>query len=332
MLQKYFNNEGSYSITTVGSQNLVTTATLASSAVSATLTVAWAYHTTTANVTFSNGDYRQVNFTRNSTAITWTGGLSATATTALAVGGLQFYPAPPNYSKIKTLTITIGNLKWTPKEVLTRAEWDMLNVFPYYADIPNNFFIYPGGDRGAQVGIWPIPSTTGNLITYNYKYRISDLSIADLTAQTVAVSNGGFTVTGSATSWTPTTNVTLESRWIQIAQPKGDNLWYQIASVDSTTSLTLYQPYQGITVSGGTAVIGQMPLIMEDFQDMLIWKSLMFYWSTIKKDEENYANFKGLYDEKLAQLKEYSGTSTINVNLGRPTMNRNPNLFPQTLS
>lgn len=343
LLQKYFNNEGSFQITTVGSQSLTTTGALSANAVSATLTVPWAYHTTTANVTFSNGDYRQVNFIRNSTSITWTAGLSATATTALTVGGLQFYPAPPNYSKLKTVTITIGNLKWTPKEIFNRQEWDSLNVFPYYADIPNNFFVYPGGDKGGQVGIYPIPSTTGNVITYNYKFRIPDLSMADYNtdttngnaitgAGTITATNGSMTITGSSTVFVVTNNAQLESRWIRIPQPSGDNLWYQIASVDSTTSITLYQPYQGITVEGATYTIGQMPLLMEDFQDMLVWKPLIFYYSTIVSKPEKVKEYEELYAEKKKQLDEYAGSKTINVNLSRTAVGRNPNLYPQSLS
>lgn len=331
LLQKYFNNEGSFSITTVGSQSLTSTAVLALGDISATLTSAWAYHTTTVSVTFSNGDIRNVNVTAGSTAITWTGGLSSSATTALAFGGVQFYPAPPNYSKLKSMTIQIGALKWTPTEILSRIEWDKLNVFPYYADIPNNFFIYPGGDKGVQIGIWPIPATTGNLITYNYKFRVPDLSLADDTTGTVSVTKGSTSITGSGTSFIPTTNAALESRWIKIAQNKGDNLWYQIASVDSTTGITLYQPYQGIDVSGGSFTIGQMPLLPEDFQDMLIWKPLMMYWSTIVEKPDKFKEFAGLYEQKLAQLNAYSSSNTVNVNLRRHDMKRNPNAYPQSI-
>lgn len=331
LLQKYFNNEGSFSITTVGSQTLATTVALAAGATSATLSSAWTYHTTTTAVTFSNGDMRQVNFIAGSTAMTWVGGLSDAATTALAVGALQFYPLPPNYSKLKTITITVGTLKWTPTEILTREEWDKLNVFPYYSDIPNNFFIYPGGDKGGQIGIWPIPSTTGNVITYNYKFRIPDLSIADVTdAAGTAVTTKTSAVTSSATPWAVTTNSQFENRWIKIVEPKGDNLWYQIASVNSTASITLYQPYQGITVVAGTSVVGQMPLLMEDFQDMLVWKPVIFYFSSIVPDPAKAAEFKELYDQKLKQLDEYAGSKTINVNLGRRPMSRNPNLYGQS--
>ena len=64
------------------------------------------------------------------------------STTIVTVSQQQFYDLPFDFSKNKTDTITTGNLKWTPTEVLTRADWDRLNVFPYYADFPSNYFIW----------------------------------------------------------------------------------------------------------------------------------------------------------------------------------------------
>ncbi len=334
LLQKYFSNETTYSITTVGTQGLTTTATLSIGATSATLSVAWAFQTTIVQVEFSSGEFRKARVIGGSTSLTWDAPLIETATTAITVG-VQFYPLPPNYSKLKSLTITIGNLQWTPKEVFTTEEWNQLNVFPYYADIPNNFFIYPGGDHGAQVGIWPIPSTTGNVITFSYKFRVPDLSIADYTTPgTVSVTTKTTAVTGSGTSFVPTTNISNESRWIQFAQPNGDNLWYQITSVNSTTGLTLYQPYQGVTVAGtvaGTYTIGQMPILMEDFHDMLIWKALTYYFSSIVDNPKKYEEFKDAYDTKLALLAEYSGSNTIQVNLRGKINTINPNAYPQNI-
>ncbi len=102
-------------------------------------------------------------------------------------------------------------------------------------------------------------------------------------------------------------------------------------SVDSTTGITLYQPYQGIDVSGGSFTIGQMPLLPEDFQDMLIWKPLMMYWSTIVEKPDKFKEFAGLYEQKLAQLNAYSSGNTVNVNLRRHDMKRNPNAYPQSI-
>ena len=314
-------------------------------ATSATLASAWTGTTASLLTSFSDGSTKTVTYTNGSTAISWTGGLAEnvgnqimTSTIAAgsnaSIGGVQFYPFPPNYSKLKDITITVGVLRWTMTEVKTREEWDNLNVFPYYASIPSKFFIYPGGDKGGQIGIWPIPSTTGNIITYNYKFRVPDLSIEDVSGSsgvTLSVNNGSMAVTGVGTSWAQTTNQQLESRWLQIQQPDGDNLWYQIQSVNSATSITLYQPYQGIDVTNSTNwTIGQMPLIAEDFQDMLVWKFLQYYFSSIADNPTKHKEYADIYALKLRQLSEYSGSNTVQVNLSPKRKKGNPNLYMQT--
>lgn len=394
LLQKYFNNESSYSITTIGANVVTLTAKPAIADTSATLSYQWAFPSTISIASFSDGEQRNVTFTKgstaiswsnglvgskflltntvlsgattailstpwasttgsyliqfsdgetktvtltaNSTAVSWTGGLSSTVqayiytsinTTSLGVGGVQTYKLPPDYSKLKTGTLTIGSLKWTPTEILSRQEWDNLNVFPYYADIPNNFFIYNN-----QFSLWPIPSTTGNIISFNYKRRVPDLSLDDAIAGTVSVSVNGTTVTGSGTGWIPTVSNNNESRWIQFAQPTGDNLWYQVQSVDSATSLTLYDAYYGTTaISGGSYILGQMPLLVEDFQDMIIYGALMIYFSSIVSDDDKYKKFKALYDDRLELLSEYAGSKTVNVNLSRRGYYQNPNLYNQNI-
>ena len=234
-------------------------------------------------------------------------------------------------------------MRWTLTEIRTREEWDNRNVFPYYASIPSKFFVYPGGDKGGQIGIWPIPSTTGNVITYNYKFRVPDLSIADYNtdttygtvtgAGTITATQGSMAIVGAGTAFTPTTNPQLESRWLKIPQPSGDNLWYQIANISSTTSITLYQPYQGVTVAGAVYTIGQMPLIAEDFQDILVWRALEHYFmSPIGNNEKKAQEYGGIYKEKLEELESYSGTNTVNVNLSpKRAFRGNPNSFVQTV-
>ncbi len=460
LMQKFFGNEGSYQIQTIGNTELTLASNVPINSTSVTLASAWPYQTTQAQLTFNDGEVVLGNFTNGSTAvtwlpattgllyllsstlaagatsatlasawtgtsgayltsfsdgstktvtytngsttITWTGGLAGAQENQIytstilsgsiaSIGGVQFYPFPPNYSKLKDITITVGVLKWTLEEVRTREEWDNINVFPYYASIPSKFFIYPGGDKSGQIGIWPIPSTTGNVITFNYKFRVPDLSLPDYgsltynslsgnlvlgdtvaigsatgiidsyTATNIAISNvsgtfaagslttgngstatvsgvgtvsatnGSTAVTGTGTSFTVTTNQQLESRWIKFSQPQGDGLWYQIASVNSTTGITLYQPYQGVTFTNTSGwTIGQMPLIAEDFHDMLQWKVLSDYFTTIQQDEKKADNADKKYKEKQILLEEYSGTNTVNVNLSPKRTRRNPNLYFQS--
>ncbi len=245
-----------------------------------------------------------------------------TSFTQLTVSSQQGYKLPPNYSIMKDVTLQVGQLTWTLTEVLSRKEWDQVNFLPYTADIPQYYFIYNG-----EVNIFPIPSSSGNTITFNYKLRATDLSIEDVTAGTVSVTSGSTTITGAGTGWALTTSIN-ETRWIQIPFPSGDNQWYQVASVDSPTSLTLYNAYQGTTaVVAGTYTLGQMPILMEDFQDLLVYRPLYIYFSSIQSNPKKAVDYKALYDEGISRLDDYAGKKSVNVDLGQPPPTVNPNLF-----
>jgi len=381
------------------------------------------------------------------------------SSTITTIAQQQFYPLPFNYSKLKTGTVTVGVLKWTPTEIETRVDWDRMNVFPYYSDIPNNFYIY-----GRNFGIWPIPSTTGNVITFNYKIRVPDISIADYSTGTLSATLGSNTVTGATTTWatnylptalplltnaTTSTNtvlptysylngtagvgatITLDNAgtltiggvatvlndivlikdevgknapynglykvttegnsttnavltrstdndqstefvgkavfvtnssvtwgytnlsaptigttdittdvvkstlnlnlWLKVTSPKGDNNWYQISSIESDTSLTLLNPYQGGTTSGASYTIGQMPLLLEDYHDILVFDALVTYFSSIVDNPSKLQEFTMRRDGIIRMMDEYVGTKSLNVDLSRPSVGQNPNLYPQSI-
>lgn len=329
LLQKYFNNEGSYNTTTVGAMDLTLTGALLSGATTATLTTTWNYPSVFQNVTFSNDETRQVYFLNGSATVRWDTPLTSGATADISTQGAQGYFLPPLFSKLKDLTITLGanGLKYTPIEIMTRVEWDRINMLPYTSDIPNYYFIYNG-----YINIFPIPSSTGNLITMNYKFRVPDLILEDYSTGTVTVTNGSQAVTGSGTSWlTPflpsagsTSNLNL---WIKFNAPQGDGNWYQLSRIDSATAITLLQPYQGTTSANVTFTIGQMPLLLEDFQDLIVYRPLDIYFSSINPDQGRASDFKTLYNDGIEMLDDYSGTKSVNVDLGTPPAMVNPNLF-----
>ena len=254
------------------------------------------------------------------------------STTIVTVAQQQFYDLPYDYSKLKTGTITIGDLKWTPTEILSRADWDKLNVFPYYSDIPNNFFIYNN-----QIGFWPIPSTAGNTITFNYKRRVTDLTLADYTTGTVTATNGSTTITGAGTgflaNYLPSAGSVLNlNLWIKVTPPGGDGNWYQISAITSATVLTLVNEYQGGTIAGASFTIGQMPLLLEDYHDLLVYRPLMIYFSTIQDNPNKKKEFTDLYETGISMLDNYAGSKALNVNLRGAINTLNPNLYPQNLT
>ncbi len=330
LLQKYFDNERVYTTTTIGAEDLVTTGALSIGAVSATLTTTWTNISCSQFVVFSSGEQRTVYFTQNSTAISWQSGLTEAATTAISTVGVQSYPIPPTVSKIKNDTITVGQLVYTPAPVQSIQEWTLLNALPYTSDIPNYFYIYNN-----QVNFWPIPSTSGNIITFNYKARVPDLSFSDYSTGTLsAITAGSNNITGVSTNWNSSGNfplnvdLTFFNLFLKITPPSGEGIWYQIQKFTSNTAVVLTQPIQSAPSSTATAyVIGQLPLLQEDFHDMLVYGALGVYFTSIAKDADKYKMYDGLYQTRLQLLESYGGTKSVNVDLGAQITPQNPNLY-----
>lgn len=330
LIQKYFNNERTYTTVTIGAQSLTLTGTLASGAVTGTLNAAWTNITCQQLVVFSNSNQRTVTFTQGATNISWQTGLTATATTAISTVGVQSYPIPANVSKIKNDTITVGQLVYTPAPVQSIQEWTLLNSLPYTSDIPNYFYIY-----NDQVNFFPIPSTSGNIITFNYKARIAELSFADYSTGTLSgLTLGGNSVTGVTTSWNTTghyplnTDLTYFNLYLNITPPSGDGIWYPVQRFNSDISLTLLTPLQNLpSVTAASYTIGQLPLLQEDFHDMLVYGALMTYFMSIVEEPEKFKMFSTMYEQRLELLEAYAGTKSVNVDLGPQPIQNNPNLF-----
>lgn len=315
-----------------------TTAAIAASATSATLSTAWPNPTQTSTTVFSDGSTKSVTFTLNSTTITWAGGLTEAvsawvntivASTTLTTIGVQGYPIPANVSKIKNDTITIGQLVYTPAPVQSIQEWTLLNALPYTSDIPNYFYIYQN-----VVNFWPIPSTPGNLISFNYKSRIADMTYTDFATGTIAVTAGSNAVTGSSTTWnsvgTYPLNVDLSYANLMLTgtPPKGDGLSYPIQRFTSDTALQLNLPIVNAPITSGVAyIIGQFPLLHEDFHDLLVYSALCIYYSSIVKDESKFKMYDALVKTREELMAAYLGNKSVNVDLGAQAVPNNPNLF-----
>jgi hypothetical protein len=70
-----------------------------------------------------------------------------------------------------------------------------------------------------------------------------------------------------------------------------------------------------------------MPLLSEDFHDMLVYGALITYFTTIVDNPGKAKEFQALYDLRLESLKDYAGTKQVNVDLEAEPQQINPNLF-----
>lgn len=235
------------------------------------------------------------------------------------------YSLPYNIKTIINVYISVGNIRYQPKEVPNRAFWDALNFVSYTSDIPQYYYIW-----NKQIYFFPTPASSSNAITINYKARITDLSQADYTTGSVGVTTATTTVTGVGTTWTSA----MAGRWLQITAPTGDNNWYEIASVATTTSLTLVNAYQGTTIaSGASYIIGEMPWLGEDYQDLPVYRACEIYFTSRVPDPERASLYKGLYDTGVDALDAEFGSKSWSVAITPAnTEVINPNLFARSLT
>jgi hypothetical protein len=237
------------------------------------------------------------------------------STTQLTVASQQNYLLPYNCSKITNVTVLIGTVRYVPKQITSREEWDFLNLnSAIRSNIPVFWYQW-----GGQVYLWPTPSAAGNTITINYKKQIRDLSKADYTTQQiVTATNGSTAIVGSSTAWT----TDMAGRWLQIGisatsnAKNGDGMWYEIASIDSATTLTLVKPYGGtsVTLASDAYIIGDLPLISEEYQILPIYRACQIFFSSVQPDATKAELYKGLYTDQLASMKiTYGSKSTSPV-------------------
>lgn len=331
LLLRYFDNERSFTMTTVGPQVLtLTTATLTSGSISATLTAAWTFNSCSQLVVFSNSDQRTVFFTQGSTRITWQSPTISVQTSAsISCVGVQSYRLPANISKLKTASITIGQLVYIAYPVNSVQEWVKINALPYTAAYPAYFFVY-----NDEIQFWPIPSTTGYIITLYAQINTPDLSYADVTGTVassgLAINSNILTATGTPFSVYPQ-NVDLTFTNLQLiaTPPYGDGLNYQVQNFTSTSVATLLEPvvYAPNEAGAGTFTIGQYPLLDPNFHDAILYGALRTYFSSIQKDTDKAGYFGGLYQERLQRMEFYLSTKQVNVDLGSTPLPRNQNLF-----
>jgi len=114
----------------------------------------------------------------------------------------------------------------------------------------------------------------------------------------------------------------------------GDNQWYQISAVGSSTSLTLKNPYTGSTLAAAsTFTIGQAPLLPEDYQDLPLYRMGRIYYTTRFPDPVRAKEYGNLYDQGAAALDAEYGAKTTSVVLQDTDLPIiNSNLYTRSLT
>lgn len=213
--------------------------------------------------------------------------------TVLTTASVEYVTVPNNIRKLVAVRVKVGGITYLPTPVFDDDTWNQIvasrlaesNIPLFYRRLGNKLYFQP------------VPSSTGSEVIMYGRQATPDLSIADYSTGTiVSITNGAKALVGSGTTWT----ASMAGRWIRITASdtanKGDGMWYQIASVESATTLTLEAPYEGTTIAAGAAVytIGQMSLIPEAYDLAPVYRAVAMYW--MQKDQKKSVMYWKMYD------------------------------------
>lgn len=283
------------------------------------LTAGTAYYVISTGLT---ADAFEVSTTIDGTAVNTSGSQSGTHTVTTAR-----YVLPPYTSKPKSVFITVGAYRYSPKEVATQDEWGHLNQVVRTGDIMTHYRIFDG-----FLDVFPKPSTADSVVTINARRIARDLSLANYTTGTVdIVTKGSQLITGSGTSWT----APMAGRWLRVtpsntATADGDGYWYEIAKVISSTTLVLRKPYMGTSLTTGAAaayIIGEASLIPEPHDTLSLYDALRYYFTSVDTDADKATQYGNLFKEGYVNMvRDHGSKIDVVLDNGGDDYQLNPNL------
>jgi hypothetical protein len=143
-----------------------------------------------------------------------------------------------------------------------------------------------GGELGARAHH---PPPQNKMVVAQFQDRMWYGGDPEYDEGTVSYTHNSSTITGSGTNWTSA----MEGRYFYLRNPDTSyRAQYIVSAVNSTTSLTLDQPYMGTTASGLSYVIANDPLerntlyfCADEETEVLTKQGWKHHWELLEDDE-----------------------------------------------
>lgn len=220
--------------------------------------------------------------------------------TSTTVTSQQYYQLPIDYTFLKSVKVSVGTYVYPLEEVKSQQRWDELNRMTNLTNtIPTHFFIRLNlGVGGDEVGIWPTPSSTGNVITLVYEASPKTLGISAYTTGTVSITQGTATLTGVGTGFT----AQMVGRYLNVTGAQTDGQYYKVSAYVSGTSLTLQNYYEGGSVNGSTYGLYELFGLPEEAQMLPVYFTMWHYF-LVRQNAKQAGVYKGLYEDEFEKAK-----------------------------
>ncbi len=236
-----------------------------------------------------------------------------TSKTFSSVASQQSYDVPTACERVLSLKSTVSGNTYVPKLSPSIEHWNRLNSGTVTSsDFPSWYFVLDD-----KIYVYPTPaSAVTNCFTVYYRRHHVDLSLADYTTGTITtLANAAKAVTGNASSWT----TGMAGLWFRITRSaaalKGDHRWYEVASVETGTTLTLSKAYEGTSLAAASAayVIGEVGLLPEAYQKIPLYRALEEYFLTIQPEEGRADRYRIKADNLEAAMRLAYSNQTDNI-------------------
>lgn len=242
-----------------------------------------------------------------------------TSFTKTTTSGTSTYFLPYNYDKLSSVKITSGSYDFVPQQVKSRNRWNRIIAVSYQSDYPTYYYLNP-----RSIEFFPIPSTTSNVITFNYKKRVVDLSNADYTTGTITATNNSTTIAGAGTTFT----TAMIGRYLKV---NADGNWYLITGFTNATTISIEQAYQGTTVAGAAYTIGEMSVIPENYDRVPVYYAVSQYW--YQNDDVNRGKmYDEMFKEGIKMIQDNNISSSMDLGIINQNRVEDPNLYPQNIT
>jgi hypothetical protein len=219
------------------------------------------------------------------------------------VANQQYYQMPESGIRVKTIVITIGGVAYPLIEISDRDTWNELNRRTETSDVPE-FYHVKGAD---QFGIWPTPSSsTSDAGRLMFEARMRRMSQNDYTTGTISVTNSSVAIVGAGTTFT----AQMVGRTLLIEDAGDqDGIGYKVSAFTDTTNFSVENKYGGLSGSGKSYRIGEVPDLPEEYHESLVDYGCYRVYRR-RRDRGLAADAKAAFDESIAQCEaSYSSMS-----------------------
>lgn len=227
---------------------------------------------------------------------------------ASIVASQMWYQLPENCIRVAEAWLEQNGNKYPLTLIESEHDWNIITANTVStATYPQSMHIR-GND---QIGIYPLPAAAiANGLVISFEPDQVAMANDDYTTGTAAATNGSLSVTGTGTAFTSA----MVGRYFRV---DADGRWYKIRTVTNGTTLTLDNYFIGNSISGAYT-IGEASILPAAYHDSLADYALMRGWQR-RKDRQNAADFKALWDESVLLIKEkYATTTSSSIVNARP--------------